>query len=413
MSEHDGRSDSPGREIPNNSGWVTFEARVRGRRFARCLERADEAINLGEMDDAREALTEAKALWPDAPEIAEFESRIVSGPSPGAVLLASDVPRVESNSGWRGLVAASAVLLALSSLAGFGFLRLSLDPARPMPTAAVDHATSPPAEVSASSASGSASTPQESSPKPNDPILKAEKPIQEKGAAETTAPQTTAVLGAQKTGRDSAATRPATSATTPSPSRPERSMAMGTTGRSASRPFGTGLRLPDRPADPPPVTPAMERRLPLAAEAPPTASTTSAAGSVVPTAFSGGVSPVTSVSEHAPLGSRPRPDESGIRTALLRYEAAYNSLDAKAATSVWPSVDQRALGRAFDGLLSQRVSLGLCDITVIGDVGGASCAGKARWEPKIGGGLQTADRHWNFNLRRTGDGWKIEEILVR
>ena len=97
----------------------------------------------------------------------------------------------------------------------------------------------------------------------------------------------------------------------------------------------------------------------------------------------------------------------------MRYEAAYNSLDAKAATSVWPSVDQRALGRAFDGLLSQRVSLGLCDITVIGDVGGASCAGKARWEPKIGGGLQTADRHWNFNLRRTGDGWKIEEILVR
>ena len=123
---------------------------------------------------------------------------------------------------------------------------------------------------------------------------------------------------------------------------------------------------------------------------------------------------MTSVSDQpAPLGSRPRPDESGIRTALLRYEAAYNSLDAKAATSVWPSVDQRALGRAFDGLLSQRVSLGLCDITVIGDVGGASCAGKARWEPKIGGGLQTADRHWNFNLRRTGDGWKIEEILVR
>ena len=117
-------ADSPGRETPNNSGWVTFEARVRGRRFARCLERADEAINLGQMDDAREALTEAKALWPDAPEIAEFESRIVSGPSPGAVLLASDVPRVESDSGWRGLIAASAVLLALSSLAGFGFLRL-------------------------------------------------------------------------------------------------------------------------------------------------------------------------------------------------------------------------------------------------------------------------------------------------
>jgi hypothetical protein len=112
--------------------------------------------------------------------------------------------------------------------------------------------------------------------------------------------------------------------------------------------------------------------------------------------------------------SEPRPDESErIRSVLLRYENAYNRLDAKEASSVWPRVNQTALDRAFSGLLSQRVSLGLCDITVIGDVGGASCAGKARWEPKVGGGLQTADRHWNFNLRKTGDGWRIEEIHVR
>ena len=62
----------------------------------------------------------------------------------------------------------------------------------------------------------------------SDPILKTDKPIQEKGAAEKTAPQTTAVVGAQKTGRDSAATRPGIgSATTPSPDRSERSMAIG------------------------------------------------------------------------------------------------------------------------------------------------------------------------------------------
>lgn len=102
-----------------------------------------------------------------------------------------------------------------------------------------------------------------------------------------------------------------------------------------------------------------------------------------------------------------------IRALLSRYETAYNRLDAKAASSVWPGVNQAALGRAFDGLLSQRVSLGLCDITVIGDIAGANCAGKARWEPKVGGGLQTADRYWKFNLRKTDDGWKIQEILVR
>ena len=102
-----------------------------------------------------------------------------------------------------------------------------------------------------------------------------------------------------------------------------------------------------------------------------------------------------------------------IRSVLVRYETAYNRLDAKAAGSIWPRVDQAALGRAFDGLITQRVSLGLCEITVIGNIGGASCAGKAKWEPKIGGGIQTADRYWSFNLRKTDDGWKIEEARVR
>jgi hypothetical protein len=106
-------------------------------------------------------------------------------------------------------------------------------------------------------------------------------------------------------------------------------------------------------------------------------------------------------------------ESSRIRAVLLRYETAYNRLDAKAASSVWPGVNQIALGRAFDGLVYQKVSLGLCDIMVIGEIAGASCAGQARWEPKVGGGLQIADRYWKFNLRKTDQGWKIQEILVR
>ena len=98
---------------------------------------------------------------------------------------------------------------------------------------------------------------------------------------------------------------------------------------------------------------------------------------------------------------------------LSRYETAFNRLDASAASSVYPGVDRAALDRAFKGLVSQRVSLGLCDITVVGDIGGASCAGKARWEPRVGGGLQTADRYWTFNLRKSTEGWRIEQIRVR
>jgi len=102
-----------------------------------------------------------------------------------------------------------------------------------------------------------------------------------------------------------------------------------------------------------------------------------------------------------------------IRAVLARYESAYNRLDATAASSVYPGVNREALGRAFGGLISQRVSLGLCDITVMGDVGGASCMGKARWEPKVGSGVRTADRHWTFNLRRDTEGWHIEQVVVR
>ena len=414
-SDHDGRAGNSGRETPNNSGWVTFEARVRGRRFARCLERADEAINLGQLSDAREALTEAKTLWPDAPEIAQFESRIDSVPNPNAVFLTPDVARVEPDSGWRGLVAATAVLLALFSLAGFGLLRLHLDSTDLRPVAVVDNTTSPPAEVSASKvpASGEAdgaSSGSGSAPQPDGPILKSEKPIQEKGSPEKTPPQSPAGPAAQQPGRDRTATRPAIGS---SVDRSERSTATGTAGAGRLRAPSGGMRLRDEPAAPRPSAPAIEERRPAEPAPPMIPSTISDSAP----ASAGSVSPVTPILtpvsvQHAPPSARLRPDESGIRSALSRYEAAYNSLDAKAATSVWPGVDQRALGRAFDGLLSQRVSLGLCDITVIGDIGGATCAGKARWEPKVGGGLQTADRYWNFHLRRTGDGWKIQEIRV-
>ena len=71
------------------------------------------------------------------------------------------------------------------------------------------------------------------------------------------------------------------------------------------------------------------------------------------------------------------------------------------------------MARAVGGLVSQKVSLGVCDITVFGDTAGASCAGKARWEPKVGGGLQSADRYWSFQLTKKADSWRIQEVLVR
>jgi hypothetical protein len=111
----------------------------------------------------------------------------------------------------------------------------------------------------------------------------------------------------------------------------------------------------------------------------------------------------------------PKPvDESSIvRGVLARYERAYNSLDASAASEIWPAVDRQALARAFEGLASQRVSLQACDVTVTATAARVSCSGTAMWVPKVGGGARTAARHWNFELRKLGDDWQIERAIAQ
>ena len=80
---------------------------------------------------------------------------------------------------------------------------------------------------------------------------------------------------------------------------------------------------------------------------------------------------------------------------------------------MWPGVNRTALDRAFGGLLSQRISLGSCNIMKIGDRGLATCAGNAAWEPRVGGGTQNAQHYWAFDLRKIPEGWRIEHVRVR
>jgi hypothetical protein len=92
-------------------------------------------------------------------------------------------------------------------------------------------------------------------------------------------------------------------------------------------------------------------------------------------------------------------DESQIRSVLSLYESAYNRLDARAASTGWPGVNSGALNRAFQGLVSQRISLGTCDITKIGAMAGdvsAERRGAESWR-----GIQTAQRYWAFDLLRS------------
>jgi hypothetical protein len=103
-----------------------------------------------------------------------------------------------------------------------------------------------------------------------------------------------------------------------------------------------------------------------------------------------------------------------VAVALNRYQDAFSSLDANAAHAVWPSVDVRALAKAFGQLEEQTFDLEGCNITVAGAQAEADCAGNARYIPKVGNRtLRVEPRRWHFKLRQTNDQWFIDAVDAR
>jgi hypothetical protein len=112
--------------------------------------------------------------------------------------------------------------------------------------------------------------------------------------------------------------------------------------------------------------------------------------------------------------SPPVSDDVRIQGVLRRYEAAYAQLDARAAQAVWPSVDVRALSRAFDGLESQSVRLGNCQFDVGDSVAHAECLGSTSYVPRVGSRTpRTELRSWTFRLRKVGEQWEIMAAQIR
>ena len=197
--------------------------------------------------------------------------------------------------------------------------------------------------------------------------------------------------------------------------------------RPASQPDPQPLRVdtPPPPDTPPPAP--VTHALPAAAERPeplppvignstpierPTSPATSAAPSPPPVAtaappVAATASPARDVAETA------RRDEEKIRHVLDGYASAYSRLDANAASAIFPGMDRRALARAFDGLSSQSVSLGTCDVRVVTETAMVDCAGTATWSPKVGGGSRTESRRWQFRMRSQSGEWQIVAAKVR
>lgn len=117
----------------------------------------------------------------------------------------------------------------------------------------------------------------------------------------------------------------------------------------------------------------------------------------------------------ASLPARPaKTDEMDVQTVLQRYERAYGQLDARAAQAVWPSVDVRALTRAFQGLESQALEFDRCELAVQGAVASADCLGRATYVRRVGSKApRTEARAWSFRLRKIEDDWQILKVEIR
>ena len=112
--------------------------------------------------------------------------------------------------------------------------------------------------------------------------------------------------------------------------------------------------------------------------------------------------------------SRSADDERGIYQVLQRYERAYEHLDVNAARAVMPSLNARALARAFDGLKAQALEFSHCRVAMELAEATAICGGSASYVPRVGRqSARTESREWTFRLRKVDHDWLIAKAEVR
>jgi hypothetical protein len=389
---------------------------MRARKAERCLERASSAIENGALGEAEAALAEARELDPGHARVQELSDRLdeLKQPLP-------ESPTLRLN--WTGVAAAFGLVLV--SVGGLEMWRyreeIWTDKGQSISTPQTDVD-----ESSGLAAPGSAAVPAAvsiaSSPPASDAVVNTQI-VQPETIAETPFTPPESALPPN---------RPAT--TTPTVTATTGERVETTTNAVAQNPSApVNPPRPSEAAAPPPTrevaAPSLDYTTPSTLPATGSPSASGFIPSVVPpatdttnasTPAASGTMPDPAPAAPAPTPAAPSPapspnrDQStAIRAALGRYETAYNRLDVAAVQSVWPSIDQRALARAFDSLTSQHVSLQNCTIDVIGVTARANCSGTASWTPRIGGGERRAARKWTFNLNQADGAWRIVQVQAR
>jgi hypothetical protein len=107
-------------------------------------------------------------------------------------------------------------------------------------------------------------------------------------------------------------------------------------------------------------------------------------------------------------------ESTALAQVLGRYEQAYDRLDARLAAAVWPSVDSRALARAFARLQVQDLDFGNCTFAVSANDAAARCAGVLRYARRIGDTAPKTEHHlWTIEFARSGETWQIVRITAQ
>jgi hypothetical protein len=357
--------------------WAGFEQKVRERRFERLLERV-ESLAADDAVAARTALEEARALRPEAPELTAIDARLAS------------VPR---SSARRRMVAGAGVLLV-------GSAALLLVPADELgPAGALVPARLYEPDPLASRAIPYAVGGLVGEALPEYPVS---------GMVGEALPQYTVSGMAGSASREEEADE---AVSLEPPEEPE--------------PIRASLPVPrDRPSSRPPSMPAIAPRAGSSVDARPVSLPRESVAAAVE--LDEPVTVLLSGRGDAVLALPPRlerPDVAAAATAvgtvgaldeqrvadvLDRYVRAYGDLDASAAREVWPSVDERALARAFSSLASQTIAFEECRIDVAGPSATAECPGRATFVGKVGSREpRTESRLWRFQLGREGEAWTI------
>jgi hypothetical protein len=376
--------------------WIGFEHRIQERRFKALIETINAAVARRDGVAARVALEEARELRPGTPELEALAARVALLP------IAAPGSGSSAYAWYRGLSAVAMFAVGVGLVIGIESMRSGDDITAAKPVAL---ALSPAPAIAA--------------------------PI---GNAITTAPAPIDTTPATDAGTVAAidVRTPAESLDPPQITvNPKREEPVGTAGVSrvanigaatAAAPNRTTFRAPDA-APVEPILPASReipddnaaqstRRENRPAITETATSTPAFAANVMPQPVSitapPPVLPATAAGVSPSIA--PRSDNSRVTQVLKQYARAYGQLDPSAAHAVWPSVDERALARAFASLESQDVSFDKCDIDVRGSLASASCSGTASYVGKVGSRqARTEPRQWNFELKLHGDDWKIEK----